>query len=104
MNLKAPTKQNETTPIALEEGFVRNDALNERNGIFNQPQSFLARNGKILLRRRKFALGVIIVGMFYATALLANFLAPYDYRTQVRTEPLAPPSSIRFRDSSGKWS
>ncbi|MBA2341077.1 MAG: ABC transporter permease [Pyrinomonadaceae bacterium] len=104
MNPETTTKQNEALPVALEKGFIRNDALKERAEIFNHPQSFLRRNGKILLRRRKFALGAIIVGMFYAMALMANFLAPYDYRTQSRTEPLAPPSSIRFQDSNGRRS
>ncbi len=52
--------------------------------------------------KRLFA-GSIILFVFYAAAIFADFLAPYDYRAQSRLEPSAPPARIRFRDSAGDW-
>ena len=40
--------------------------------------------------------GWIVVGAFIFIALFADFLAPYDYRQQSRTEPSAPPSTLHF--------
>lgn len=53
--------------------------------------------------RRQFLIGILIVIAFYISALLADFLAPYDYRAQSRLELLAPPSQIHFRDEQGQW-
>lgn len=39
--------------------------------------------------------------LFIAVAVFADFLAPYDYRQQSRTEPSAPSTSVYFRDPSG---
>ena len=55
-------------------------------------------------RRKKFSTGLTIVVVFYLVALFADFLAPYDYRSQLRSEPLAPPNEIHFRDAAGSWS
>lgn len=54
-------------------------------------------------RRKKFVAGVILVAFFYLIAIFADFLAPYDYRSQLRAEPGAPPNEIHFRDSSNEW-
>jgi peptide/nickel transport system permease protein len=54
-------------------------------------------------RRARFFAGLLIVCAFYAVAVLAELLAPYDYRAQSRGEPFAPPSEIHFRDAQGKW-
>ncbi|MFN2455012.1 MAG: ABC transporter permease [Pyrinomonadaceae bacterium] len=54
-------------------------------------------------RRIPFIAGLIIVCSFYATAIFADFLAPYDYRAQSRREPLAPPAAIHFADAQGAW-
>lgn len=53
--------------------------------------------------QRRLAVGAIIIAAFYLIALLADFLAPYDYRALSRFELMAPPSEIRFRDSEGSW-
>jgi peptide/nickel transport system permease protein len=47
--------------------------------------------------------GIAILAILYLTAILAEFLAPYDYREQIRREPSAPPSTIRFRDLEGTF-
>src|SRR5262245_36800276 len=47
--------------------------------------------------------GLAIVGAFYTICIFADFLAPYDYREQSLGEPMAPPSSIHFRDLDGRW-
>ncbi len=52
--------------------------------------------------KRLFA-GSVILFVFYAAAIFADFLAPYDYRQQSRLEPSAPAARIRFRDSAGDW-
>lgn len=55
--------------------------------------------------RRRFVpvAGLSIVCLFYAAAIFADFLAPYDYRTQSRRELLAPPTTIHFYDEHGDW-
>lgn len=60
---------------------------------------------KQLSRRpfRQLHWGLVIVLVYYAAALCADFLAPYDYRAQVRQEPFAPPTTIHFRDTQGSW-
>jgi peptide/nickel transport system permease protein len=52
---------------------------------------------------KKFAAGLALVLFFYAVAIFADFLAPYDYRSQLRAEPGAPPNEIHFRDAAGTW-
>ncbi|HEX8745586.1 MAG TPA: ABC transporter permease [Pyrinomonadaceae bacterium] len=58
----------------------------------------------LMLRRRpKLALGLCLIALFYLAALFADFLAPYDYRSQSRRELLAPQTTIRLRDEQGGW-
>jgi peptide/nickel transport system permease protein len=47
--------------------------------------------------------GAGLVMFFCLTAVLADLLAPYDYSSLSRREPLAPPTTIRFRDAQGRW-
>lgn len=54
-------------------------------------------------RRPGLALGLCLISLFYSAALFADFLAPYDYRSQSRRELLAPATTIRFRDEEGRW-
>ncbi|HEX8708902.1 MAG TPA: ABC transporter permease [Pyrinomonadaceae bacterium] len=54
-------------------------------------------------RRGKLFAGILIVSLFYAVALFADFLAPYDYRAQSRREPMAAPSIVHWRDAQGGW-
>src|SRR5262245_7764775 len=56
-----------------------------------------------ITRRRLMILGGGIICGFYLTAILADFLAPYDYRDQARREPMGLPTTIRFRDAEGHW-
>lgn len=43
----------------------------------------------------------VILSLFAAIVLFAEFLAPYNEASQVRSTPSAPASTIRFRDESG---
>lgn len=52
---------------------------------------------------KKLALGLIVLVLFYLTAIFADFFTPYDYRQQSRQQPSAPPSSIRFSDLDGNF-
>jgi peptide/nickel transport system permease protein len=54
-------------------------------------------------RSRALDLGIGIIAIFYLMALLADFLAPYDYREQVRQMPNAPPGRLHLRDATGDW-
>ena len=45
--------------------------------------------------------GLALLAGFYLIALFAEFLAPYPYQQQMRSEPSAPSSDIRFRDAAG---
>jgi peptide/nickel transport system permease protein len=53
--------------------------------------------------RVRLVTGSFILLSFCLLAILADFLAPYDYRLQSRLEPSAPPTAIRFRDAEGGW-
>ncbi|HEX8459537.1 MAG TPA: ABC transporter permease [Pyrinomonadaceae bacterium] len=67
------------------------------------PRNWRGRTRRRLARRWQLILGLSIVSTFYLVALLANFIAPYDASEQSRRQPLAPPTSIRFRDTEGRW-
>jgi peptide/nickel transport system permease protein len=67
------------------------------------PQTRFGRSLRFVRRRKKFAAGLIIVLFFYGVAVFADFLAPYDYRSQLRHEPMSPPNEIHFRDAEGRW-
>jgi peptide/nickel transport system permease protein len=63
---------------------------------------------RVPLRRRlrgraRLLAGFGVVLSFYAAALAADFLAPYDYRAQSRRELSAPPTPLHFRDAAGGW-
>jgi peptide/nickel transport system permease protein len=47
--------------------------------------------------------GSILIGLFYLVALFAETLAPYDYKSQLNSEPNAPQTAIHFRDQHGNW-
>jgi peptide/nickel transport system permease protein len=53
--------------------------------------------------KRQLVIGTTIVVFFYLIAIFADLLAPYDYRSQSRGEPMAPPTPLRFRDAQGRW-
>lgn len=62
------------------------------------------RRGLMFARRRpEFLFGFGIILLFYLAALFADFLAPYDYRSQSRRELLAPSTALHFRDAKGGW-
>lgn len=67
------------------------------------PVGWRGRARRRLARRWKLIAGLGIVSTFYVVAVLANFIAPYDASEQSRQQPLAPPTSIRFRDWEGRW-
>lgn len=53
------------------------------------------------VRNKAAVFGAAIIVFFFLIALFADFLAPYDYREQIRLQPSAPPSTIRLVDSNG---
>jgi peptide/nickel transport system permease protein len=63
----------------------------------------LRRGISFARRRKKLVAGLSVVIFFYAVAIFADFLAPYDYRSQLRNEPMSPPNEIHFRDVDGSW-
>lgn len=74
----------------------------EDEGGLRRTSSF-SRALRFARRRPKFLAGFLIISLFYTVALFADFLAPYDYRSQSRRELLAPPTIIHFRDERGEW-
>jgi peptide/nickel transport system permease protein len=55
--------------------------------------------GKLIYRIRRnprLSTGVAVLCAFFLIAVFAEFIAPYDYSAQTRTEPNAPRSTIRF--------
>jgi peptide/nickel transport system permease protein len=66
------------------------------------------RNPQSAIRNQLRGRGALLTGagllMFFCLiAVLADLLAPYDYSSLSRREPLAPPTTIRFRDAQGRW-
>jgi len=53
--------------------------------------------------RNSLIVGILILAFFGSIAVFADLLATYDYRSQSRREPMAPPSSLRLRDDQGNW-
>ncbi len=66
-------------------------------------ESRFVRVLRFVRRRKKFVAGLCLVVFFYAVAIFADFLAPYDYRSQLRGEPMSPPNEIHFLDVEGNW-
>lgn len=44
----------------------------------------------------RLSVGVAVLCLFFLIAVFAEFIAPYDYAAQTRSEPSAPRSKIRF--------
>lgn len=53
-------------------------------------------------RRYKLWLTLIVLASLHAAILFAGFFAPYNFATQDRALPYAPPSRIHFFDRQGK--
>jgi peptide/nickel transport system permease protein len=53
--------------------------------------------------RSKLTAGSAILFLFLIVALFAEFIAPYDYRDQLKREQGAPPSTVHFRDAGGTF-
>src|SRR5215212_3994793 len=68
-----------------------------------RPASRLARGLSFVRRRKRFVAGLSIITFFYAAAIFADFLAPYDYRAQSKWEKSSPPSPVHLRDAEGNW-
>lgn len=88
----------EKTAEPADDATLAGEAEHER-----RPLTRTQRSLRFVRRRKKFVAGVSIVVFFYLVALFADFLAPYDYRSQLRSEPGAPPNEIHFRDAEGDW-
>lgn len=56
------------------------------------------------VRNRTAMVGAIIVGLFYITAILGDFVAPYNLTTRFTDAMYAPPMLPRFVDEEGNWS
>jgi len=54
-------------------------------------------------RSGSIAVGIALLLLMYVAAALAEFVAPYDYREQVRLEPSAPATTLRFIDATGAF-
>jgi peptide/nickel transport system permease protein len=88
----------ETTAEQLDDALLSGEEEHE------EPRLTRMKRGlKFVRRRKKFVAGLCIVVFFYLIAIFADFLAPYDYRSQLRAEPGAPPNEIHFRDAEGGW-
>jgi peptide/nickel transport system permease protein len=75
-------------------------APGENQSLIRNPQSAI-RNW--LRGRGALLTGAGLVMFFCLIAVFADLLAPYDYSSLSRREPLAPPTTIRFRDAQGRW-
>ncbi len=74
----------------------------EAHSLTDESRARASRRRRLRGRARLLA-GLGVVLSFYAAALAADFLAPYDYRAQSRRELSAPPTPLHFRDAAGGW-
>jgi len=56
-----------------------------------------------MIKMRTISFPLLLLAAIHFTVLCAGFFAPYDYASQNRTLPFAPPARIHFVDSRGKW-
>jgi peptide/nickel transport system permease protein len=54
-------------------------------------------------RRRKLTITACLLATVHFLAIIAGFIAPYNYATQDREHPYARPARIHFRDCAGKF-
>ncbi len=54
-------------------------------------------------RVNKLVLAAGFLVLLHLAAILAGFLAPYDYAAQDRSRPYAPPGHVHWVDCQGKW-
>jgi len=57
----------------------------------------------VLTQRQKLAWAIVALGAFSGVVLFAGFFAPYDFATQDRDKPFAPPTAIHFVDAGGTF-
>jgi peptide/nickel transport system permease protein len=64
-----------------------------------------AKNAGSGFQRKAFSLtsAVWLLVAIHVAVLLAGFVAPYDYETQHRLHPYAPPTRLHFVDCAGKF-
>lgn len=56
-----------------------------------------------MTRRRKLVGALILLAAFQSLILLAGFFAPYDFASQNRERPFAPPTALHFVDARGHF-
>ena len=56
-----------------------------------------------MIKTRTISLPLLLLACIHLMVLGAGFFAPYDYASQNRTLPFAPPARIHFVDSRGEW-
>jgi len=56
-----------------------------------------------MIKTRTISLPLLLLGFIHLMVLSAGFLAPYDYASQNRMLPFAPPTRIHFVDTHGEW-
>src|SRR5262249_20392274 len=79
-----------------------------RGGAAPSEKQSAIRNPRSAIRDRLRGRGALLIGagvvtLFCLTAVFADLLAPYDYSSSSRREPFAPPTTIRFPDTQGRW-
>jgi len=56
------------------------------------------------LRRNKLAIaGLVLLLLFYAAALLADFIAPYHFDNEARDRSFEPPTTLHWIDTDGRF-
>lgn len=85
-----------TTKPAVAETSAKPDSSAARGARLRHAARFARRRPSLLF-------GLCLISLFYLVALFAEFLSPYDYRSQSRRALLAPPTPIHFRDAGGTF-
>jgi len=74
-----------------------------------EEQGYISRSqGQMIwraFRRHRIGnIGTVVVLLFVFVAIFAQFIGPYHYAKQYRTQPFAPPSTVHWRDDDGSLS
>ncbi len=83
------------------------DELVEEKLSVEEENIFMASNWKLMRRRffkHKLAVfALVVIGIFYSTALFCEFFAPYDPGVRYAKYLTVPPQRLRFIDAEGKF-
>ena len=94
------------TTRSLDADIIESQESGKRTGQTGTLPPLVSTRQKIIKRffRHKLAIvGLVVLIILYASALLADFIAPYGMASADRSKPYAPPSRVHVFDKGGNF-